>query len=252
MNLILQAIILGIIQGLTEFLPISSSGHLIIFQKLFSSSVFSPVALSLVLHLGTLLALIVYFIRDWKKFLASRSLIWAIILATLVTAVLAFPFKDKIEQSFNQLQLVGMMLIATAIILYLASRYHQGQPLNRVGYQNAIIVGAAQALAVIPGLSRSGITMAFGIFSGLSSSLALQFSFLLAIPTILGSTLLEIQEVASAVMVSFWPLLSGFLAAFLTGLLTIHWLTKFLPLNQKNLIYFAVYCFLLGIIILIF
>lgn len=250
MNIALQAAILGVVQGLTEFLPISSSGHLIIFQKLFTSVTFSPVALSLVLHLGTLLALVVYFIKDWRILLSSKALIWSLILATIITAALILPFKDKIEQSFNNLQMVSIMLIVTSIILYIASHYQRVSSVKDVGWKNSLIIGIAQALAVMPGLSRSGVTIAAGIFSGLSMNTAIQFSFLLAIPTILGSTILEMHEVIQVASFSFWPLLAGFLAAFFTGLIAIRWLVKLLSINQKNLVYFAVYCFIIGLLTL--
>ena len=249
-NLIGLAIILGIIQGLTEFFPISSSGHLVILQSFFPQIQANAVAFDLILHLGTVSALIIYFFKDFKQILASKKLIFNLILASVITAILVLPFKDLVENSFKSPKLAGLMLVATGFILYLASRKTNNTD-EEINYKKSVLIGVGQALAVLPGLSRSGTTISFGIFSGLKSKEAARFSFLLAIPTILGASLLEIKELANLPSVLTLPSLFGFFTSLICGLITIKWLVKILALNQRNLIYFAIYCFGVGILTII-
>jgi len=249
-NLIGLAVILGIIQGLTEFLPISSSGHLVILQSFFPQMQANAIAFDLILHLGTVSALIIYFFKDFKQILASKKLILNVILATALTAILVLPLQNLVENSFRNPKFAGLMLIVTGLILYLAGRKTNNNT-EEVDYKKSCLIGLGQALAVLPGLSRSGTTISFGIFSGLKSKEAIRFSFLLAIPTILGASLLEIKELTSLSSIMSLPCIFGFFSSLIFGLIAIKWLMKILTLNQKNLIYFAVYCFAVGILTII-
>lgn len=250
MSLIIQSIILGIVQGLTEFLPVSSSAHLVIIQNFFPVFKNSAVVFDLILHLGTLLALIVFFFKDFKKILLNKELIINLLIATVITAIIAFPFKNIIEQSFQSIKFAGFMLILTAIILWLASKKRNNND-NEIKPIKAIIIGLGQALAVFPGISRSGITISCGIFSGLKIQEAIKFSFLLAIPTILGAVLIESKNIINISQELILPSIYGLVLSFIFGLIALKWLYKFLSINQKNLIYFALYCFLLGVLTII-
>lgn len=249
-NLVGLAVILGIIQGLTEFFPISSSGHLVILQSFFPQIQTQAVAFDLILHLGTASALIIYFFKDFKQIFTSKKLIFNLVLATALTVILVLPFNNLIESSFRSPKFAGLMLIVTGLILYLASRKTNNTD-EEINYKKSALIGVGQALAVLPGLSRSGVTISFGIFSGLKPKEAIKFSFLLAIPTILGASLLEIKELENLSRVLTLPSLFGFFTSLICGLIAIKWLVKILILNQKNLIYFAIYCFTLGILTII-
>ncbi|NMB92229.1 MAG: undecaprenyl-diphosphate phosphatase [Parcubacteria group bacterium] len=251
MNILLfQAIILGLVQGLTEFLPISSSAHLVIMQEFFPIFKNSAVVFDLVLHLGSVLALLIFFLKDIKQILSSKKLIVNLILATIITVVIVFPFKSIIEKSFQNTKLAGLLLIITAIILFLASQRKNNNQ-EEINPKKAIVIGLGQALAVFPGISRSGTTISFGIFSGLKVKEAFQFSFLLAIPAILGASILETKNVINISPELILPSILGLLISFLVGLIALKWLFKFLSLNQRNLKYFAFYCLVVGILTMI-
>lgn len=246
MDLFIESSFLGILQGLTEFLPVSSSGHLVIAQQFFPRLAEQPLLLSIILHLGTLLALLVFFWSDIKKLFQWPKKILPIVYATIITAVIALPFKNLIEKAFSSPKFAGVMLIITAIILFFASQKKNNQQ-EEVDTKKAIKIGIAQALAILPGISRSGITIAAGIFLGLETLAAFKFSFLLAIPTIAGVGILELSDLRQTsrqLMVSYF---FGFIFAFLSSLWALKFLIKKVSLNQKNLFYFAFYCLFAGL-----
>lgn len=245
-QLILESSFLGILQGLTEFLPVSSSAHLVIAQQFFPRLAEEPLLLDIILHLGTLLALLVFFWRDIKKLFQEPKKLLPIVYATIITAIIAFPFKNLIEQTFSSPKFAGVMLIITAIILFFVSQKKNNQQ-QEIDTKKAIKIGLAQAIATLPGISRSGITIATGIFLGLETLVAFKFSFLLAIPTIASAAILELFDLryaSSQLMSSYF---FGFLFAFLSGLWALKFLIKKVSLNQKNLFYFGLYCFFAGL-----
>jgi len=248
MNLIFQSIFLGIVQGLTEFLPISSSAHLVFFQQFFPLIKEFAIQFDLIFHLGTLFALIVFFFKDLKEILKAKDLILNIIISTIISAILIFPFKNLVEKAFTNYKLAGLMLFLTSLFLFLAS-YKKNNLKEKISFKNSLIIGFFQAFAVLPGISRSGITISSGILSGLDSKIATKFSFLLAIPLIFGAFLLEIKDFSLISHHLIIPLIFGFFFSFLFGLISLKLLTKILSLNQKKLIYFALYCLIFGIII---
>lgn len=245
MQLIFESSFLGILQGLTEFLPVSSSAHLVIAQQFFPRLAEEPLLLDIILHFGTLLASLVFFWSDIKKLFQEPKKLLPIIYATIITVIIAYPFKNLIEKAFSSPKFAGAMLIITAVILFFASQKKNNQK-QEVDTKTAVKIGFSQAIATLPGISRSGITISAGIFLGLETLVAFKFSFLLAIPTIAGAGILELFDLSRAssqLMTSyFW----GFLFAFLSGLWALKFLIKKVSLNQKNLFYFALYCLFAG------
>jgi len=250
--LIKEAIFLGCLQGFTEFLPVSSSGHLVIAQHFLPAISSQPVSLVIVLHLGTLLALILYFRKEWKNILSSPRIIFMIAIASIVTVLLVLPFKSQVENSFSNPRLAGLMLMLTGVLLFSASWVKHNKK-EMVQGKQAIVVGVFQALSVLPGISRSGATISAGIFSGLKSKTALYFSFLTAIPVIFGAAALEARKGMGAIPSHLLlPYGIAFLFSLITGLLAIKWLMQIVSNNQKSLQYFAFYCLLLGLITIVF
>ena len=260
MNL-LNSIILGIIQGLTEFLPVSSSGHLVIFQKLLNFN--EPgIIFEVVVHIATLLAVIIYFRKDvvkliiaifnWKKnrtteIKSYQHLLLFLIIASLVTAVIGFTFKDILESFFDNLFLVGVMLLVTGLILFISDKIKNDKR-DKLNIPASILIGFAQSIAIIPGISRSGSTITTGIFLGLRRELATKFSFLLSIPAILGTGLLKFKEfnqVAHSDGLGFSYLIAGITAA-IVGYFSIAILIKLI--KKARLFYFSIYCWIVGLI----
>jgi len=246
-KLIFQAIFLGILQGLTEFLPVSSSGHLVIAQYFCPQISQSPLILDITLHLGTLLALCLYFRKDLKNMLLNPHTAIPIMVATLVTTAVALPLKPFIEAAFHSPRLACLMLLFTGTFLFFAAKIRNNNR-TQVGWREAVSIGLAQALAVLPGISRSGTTISTGVYLGLTGEMAGRFSFLIAIPAIFGAGLLELKDISTLPSGLFIPYTIGFLSSFLTGLWAIRWLLKILTHTQNKLIYFAYYCWLIGLI----
>ena len=271
MNL-LQSIILGIVQGLTEFLPISSSGHLVLFQNLLGFQE-PQLLLDSALHVGTLVAVCVYFRSDllgiirqscffirglWQgrqrpqdiRRNPGASLALWIIVGTVPTALIGLIFRSTFERAFGSLPFVGCMLMVTGFILIVSYGFQKNpRKIRRLGPLNALVVGAAQGLAIIPGISRSGITIVCGILAGLPREEAARFSFLLSIPAILGALILQLDAEAAA-DVGLLPILAGFLASVLVGLLALKILMTMV--RKGRLAYFAPYCLALGFVVLIY
>lgn len=245
--LILQAIILGILQGLTEFLPVSSSGHLIIMQSFFPELAESPVVLDVILHMGTLLALLIYFWKEIIDILKKPKNIINVVIATLVTGIIVFPFKDYIKSLFSSPKFAVSMLLVTGLILFIASKIKNNKQ-NKVKVSNAILIGIAQAFAVIPGISRSGSTISMGLFSGLKSSVIAEFSFIIAMPIIFGAGVLELRHIDTVNTSLVFPYIFGFIASFVAGLITIKWFISLLKNNANMLKYFSYYLFTVGVL----
>ena len=266
---IIEAIVLGIIQGLTEFLPISSTGHLTVAGKLMNLiSADHPeqwTAFIAVIQLGTLLAILIYFWNDlWKitveflndnfikrKSFTSQSLNsqmgWYIILGSIPVVIIGLGFKDVIEGAFTKnLYVIGSSLIALGVILALAEKIGKfKKELNEIKWYDAIIVGFAQSLALIPGSSRSGTTITAGIFLGFKRETAARFSFLLSVPAILGSGLLQLYKSLEYIDTSGLVTLTiATIASAVSGYLTIGFLLKFLKSNSTFV--FVIYRIVVG------
>jgi undecaprenyl-diphosphatase len=273
MDLYLQAVVMGIVQGLTEFLPISSSGHLIIVPFLFgwSDPFITSLAFSVMLHLGTLAALLIFFRSDWLRLvpagLASirdrsfrgdpdRRLAWLLVAATIPAAIAGFLLSDVLdsrESPFRTETVVAVTLVVGAVILWLADRWGaRTKGVGDVTFPIAIGLGAAQALALVPGISRSGISISAARFAGLDREAAARFSFLMATPITAGAVLFELRKLATGeagVDVSFGPLLVGMGAAFASGMIAIGFLLRYL--RTRSLDIFVAYRLVLAAVVIV-
>ena len=248
---ILQALILGIIQGITEFLPISSSGHLALFQNYFQEV---NVGFDVIVHLATLLAILVFFSKDIIKIIKD-ILIWDtksenfkiavyIIIASIPIALIGFFFRYFIYSLFENLYVVALGFFISGMFLFTASFSKQNKKLN---IKNTFIIGLVQTLALIPGISRSGSTVSTGILQGIDREKAIRFSFLLAIPAMIGANILNFTDLK---VVEVWPFAIGFIAAFFAGLLGIFIFIRYLKLKRFR--WFAYYCWFLSLLTIIF
>lgn len=262
----LQAIILGIIQGLTEFLPISSTAHLILAPWLFGWN--DPgLSFDVVLHLGTLTGIIAFFRRDFHSMLYGMvtnergslgglnhpegRMCWYIVVGTIPAGAAGFFFKNKIETLVRDPYIIAFSLIFFAILLWWSeAKGKKRRKLAHLGLFDALIIGCAQAVALIPGVSRSGITITAGLFRNLERETAARFAFLLSTPIILAGGLLSFLDIYRTGFPynMFWPFFAGFLAAALSGFLAIKYLLIFLSKRRINI--FVYYRILLGIFIL--
>jgi len=256
---LLQALVLGLVQGLTEFVPVSSSGHLVLVPAVLGWAQ-PPLVFVVLLHLGTLVSLLVYFRAELLPMVgiggvpgperaSPRTLLWMVV-ATGVTGVLAFPAKDRVELMFESPSIVAGMLVVTAAVLLAAERLGRGErPLGKVGAKDAVIVGAAQALAVMPGLSRSGMTIASGLLAGLSRQAAARFAFLISMPAIAGAAALSLPHLPDGGWtISLAPCIVGFISAAVSGYVAVGLVMGFV--QQRRLKWFAGYCLLVGVMAL--
>lgn len=263
----LEAIILGILQGLTEFLPVSSSGHLTLAKEIFGIDS-SNLSFEVAVHAATVLSTIVVFRKTiWDlikgffkfKYNAQTEYLLKIGVSMIPILIVGVFFKDYVEQIFGSGALVvGIMLIVTACLLsfsdYMTRKRDKlagdGNEIGKeVGYKEAIIIGIAQSIAVLPGLSRSGTTIATGLICGVKKSAMAQFSFLMVLVPILGEAFLELisgEFAAGASGISAGPLAAGFLAAFISGFLACKWMINIV--RKAKLVYFAIYCAAAGIL----
>jgi len=242
-----QAIFLAIIQGLTEFLPISSSGHLVIFQKLFGLK--PPVLFDILVHVGTLGAIIAYFLKPLLKI--SKHTLLLVIIGTIPAIVVGLFLQRYITQIFDSLKLVGVALLMTAGLLLVSKRF---KLLNRrfkyLKWQDALFVGIFQVLAILPGVSRSGSTIVAGLARKLDRETAFRFSFYLAIPAILGALTLQIPDLIGGQVNYLSQGILGMIIAGAVGYEALKILEKTL-LGAKFWL-FGIYCLVLGIVILLF
>lgn len=261
----IQAIILGVVQGLTEFLPISSTAHLILVPWLFGWS--DPgLAFDVVLHLGTLTGIIAFFWRDFYRMFCGMvfsgntmndltvdgKIGWYIVLGTVPAGLAGMLFKDKVETVLRSPTIIAVTLILFAIFLWWAEqRGKKKRDLAHINILDTIVIGAAQALALIPGVSRSGITITAGLFRDLERATAARFAFLLSTPIILAGGLLSFLDIYKAGFPQgmLWPSFGGFMASAISGFLAIKYLLIFLSRQKVNV--FVYYRILLGIFILL-
>ncbi len=256
----LEALILGVIQGLTEFLPVSSSGHLELTKFIFGNenAPESSMLMTVVLHGATALSTIVIFRKDIIEIFAGLfQFKWneqtkfslKIVLSMFPAAAVGVLLESELEMLFDkQITLVGAMLILTAVLLYFADKAKTTD--KGVSFWSAIIIGVSQAIAILPGISRSGATISTSVLLGIDRGKSARFSFLMVVPLILGKMAKDIASgEISADMGNAMPLLVGFIAAFVVGLLACTWMIKIV--KNSKLTYFAVYCLIVGIIAII-
>jgi undecaprenyl-diphosphatase len=259
---IFQAIFLGIVQGMTEFLPISSSGHLALLEHYFNVTE-AGLAFDILLHVGTLVALITYFFHDWLDMFKAilrperhnrfeRRLFWYLAVATIPGALAGFLLEKKAETIFRAPMRIAILLGIMGIILYLADRFTRHQRrLPGITLTDAILIGLSQALAIMPGVSRSGSTITMGLILGFTRETAARFSFLMSTPIIFGAGLYHgLKLFKDGEIVTFFtlPHILGFFAAVISSYLTIKFLLQFL--QRHTLVIFALYRVLLAAVVL--
>ena len=250
----IQALLLGLIQGLTEFLPVSSSGHLEIGHVLLDVHTDNNLLFAVTVHVATVLSTLVVFRRDIAKLLSglfafqwneSTQYIFKLLFSAIPVLVIGLFFVDQVEQFFTgNLLLVGSMLLVTAGLLAVAHFIKKGD--SEITWGKAFLIGIAQAIAVIPGISRSGATIATGLMAGTKKDEIARFSFLMVLIPILGAAFLDIVggDFSKESSIEALPLIIGFLAAFLSGLLACSLMIKIV--KRGKLIYFAAYCLIIG------
>ena len=262
----LQALILGLVQGLTEFLPVSSSGHLAIGREILGVEAAEDLVFEIMVHVATVLATIIVFRKQiWKllcglfkfKYNDETDYILKICISMIPVFIVGMFFKDKVESMFSSLLVVGLALVVTAMLLFFSDIYGgrgriaARQYRNGIGWWQAFVIGIGQAFAVIPGLSRSGTTISTGLLCGVKRSDVAQFSFLMVLVPILGEAFLDLVggDVASSSVGAF-PLLVGFLAAFVSGLFACKVMIALV--KKAKLRWFALYCAIVGLAVIIF
>jgi len=249
-----QAIFLGILQGVGEFLPISSSAHLAVFPYFFNWS-YQGLSYDVMLHLGTLLAVLSVFWKDWLKIIKQGlthpssddgKLLWYIALASVPGSVAGYLLEDKAETVFREPWVIGLSLLLFSVLIFLADRKAANQKsLPEITWKQVLLIGLAQSLAIIPGASRSGMTIVAALFLGYRRETAARFSFLLSTPIIAGAALLMLPKVSLAQING--PFLAGLAASALFGFLSIRFLLGYL--KTKNLLPFVIYRVLLALVI---
>ena len=255
-----QALLLGVIQGLTEFLPISSSGHLVLGQA--ALGIKEPVLLfDILLHIGTLAAVLAVYgkdvwriLRAWFLALAGRAneeervsarTGWLLILGTVPAALVGVLFKDTIEAAFAAPRLTAYNLLVTGGVLFVSGGKMQGTRKEaQMTWRDALWIGALQAVAILPGISRSGSTIAAGLWAGLDREQAARFSFLLSVPAILGAFVLKARHMGATPADAWTPMAAGTLTAAVVGILSLLWLIQ--VVRRGNIRWFAYYCWAAG------
>lgn len=266
---IIQAIIMGMVQGLTEFLPVSSSAHLVIVPELMG--VKSSLAFDTLLHVGTLVAVVGYFWKDIlamiKAFISSltdifhgnfkqgikedsfKRLTWLVLVGTIPAGLMGVLFKDQFESLFSSITAVGFFLLITGVILWGAewitkrNSENQDKEVKDVTFANSLVIGLFQGFAIAPGISRSGSTIAAGLFLGLDRKLAARYSFLLSIPAILGAALIQAKDIVSFDS-GIGVLIGGFISALIFSYLAVKFMMSYI--QKHSLIVFSYYCWIVG------
>ena len=253
----IEALVLGVVQGLTEFLPVSSSGHLALLGTLFGLSGEENLAFAVVVHAATVLSTICVLWHEVSILLqgvfkfqwnTETQMVSKIVLSMIPVGIVGLFFKKHVEALFGSgLLLIGVMLFVTASLLAF-SYYIKPRQKDEISFKDACLIGLAQACAVFPGLSRSGSTIATGLLLGNNKESVARFSFLMVIIPVLGEAVLDLRKgyfSMESVGISFWVLLCGFTAAFISGLLACRWMIRLL--KNSKLIYFAYYCIVIGL-----
>ncbi|MCE5194636.1 MAG: undecaprenyl-diphosphatase UppP [Nitrospiraceae bacterium] len=247
----IEAIILGIIQGATEFLPVSSTAHLILLPWFFNwSGEVNTLTFDVALHAGTLLALLACFYKDWVEiFSNNRKLLLLLVIGTIPAAILGLLFHHQIENNLRLPAIIAATLIIFAIIMLISEKFRGEKDVKQISLKDAVIIGLCQAIALIPGVSRSGITISAGLFSGMKRDEAARFSFLLSTPAVFGATLLEGKKlVASPDNYDLKLFIVGLAVSAIAGFAVIKFLMHFFRKHTLNV--FVYYRFILAATIL--
>ena len=252
---IIEAIILGVIQGLTEFLPVSSSGHLELAKTIMGDATVGKesMMMTVVLHFATALSTVIIFRKEIAKIIIGLfqfkyndefKFALKIVISMIPAALVGVLFNDEIESFFGgQVMLVGFMLILTGALLFLADKAKNTE--KSVGFGHSIIIGISQAIAILPGISRSGATISTSVLLGIDREKAARFSFLMVVPLIFGKMAKDIKDGAfDEKVMDVLPLSIGFFAAFITGMFACTWMIAIVKKSQLK--YFALYCFMVG------
>jgi undecaprenyl-diphosphatase len=269
-DIVVQALVMGIVQGLTEFLPVSSSGHLILVPYLLGwhDPFIDSLAFSVMLHIATLLALLIYFRADWLRLIPAglaavrdrsfagdpdRRLAWLLAVSTVPAVIAGVLLNDIIETRFREPRLVAVTLVVGAAILWVADRTSsRSRDIDDISFGGALGIGVAQALALVPGISRAGISISAGLFLGLNREAAARFSFLMATPVIAGAGLWELRKVVTGeagVDVPLLALVVGMLGALLAGIAAISVLLRYLRTHPTTI--FVVYRLVLAAVVVV-
>lgn len=264
----LKGIILGIVQGLTEFLPVSSSGHLALLQQVFKVDTDMVLLFTVLLHVGTLVSVFIVYWRDIKDLVIElvltiqdlvnkkglrlderpvRRLGLMIIVASIPTAIMGIAFGDFFDSLYKSIIPIGVGLIFTGVLLYITEKVPTGHTgMDKINYRNAIFIGLIQGVAICPGISRSGSTLFGSLMCRLDREFAVKFVFLISIPSILGSAILEVPKALSEGLPvgSLGPILAGMLAASISGYIAIKTMIKIV--SKKKLTYFSYYVWIVG------
>ncbi len=256
----IEALILGLIQGLTEFLPISSSGHIEIGKVLLDVEAKQNLIFTVLVHGATVFSIIIVFYRDIFSLVKAlfrrgwddeKKYISKLLLSMIPVVIIGLAFEEQIEQFFNgNILLVGIMLIITAILLLLTN--YAKQKHDDISTRHALIIGVAQAIAVFPGISRSGATVSTGLLLGNNKDQVAKFSFLMVLLPIIGANfkkIISLSSIHEPGQIEAMPLAIGFIAAFISGVFACQWMINLI--KKGKLAYFAIYCFLVGSIAII-
>ncbi len=255
-----QSIFLGILQGATEFLPVSSSGHLAIAQYYLAGFTQPGILFDVLLHLGTMVAVVIYFRRDVVALLTSpwnytpegekdRRLLWLLVIGSIPTGIIGLAGKDLATGLFHNMTVVGFCLLVTGGLLFVSERLRaKGTGRTELSIGDALITGTLQGLAILPGISRAGATISGLLLRGVDGDTAARFSFLLALPAVFGATLLSLKDLQSVPTGEIPIYITGTFFALLVGLFSIHFLLAII--RRRRLFLFALYCWAVGAIIL--
>lgn len=254
---VLQALVLGVIQGLGEFLPISSSAHLVLTPWVFGWD--DPgLVFDVALHMGTLFAVVAFFWRDWvelfneavikRRSTQKASLFWYLLIATIPGAVAGYILEEQAETVFRDPLIIAVMLIIMGLILYLVDRRAvKRKNMNGISFADSLLIGLSQAFAIIPGVSRSGVTMTAGRALGLTRQTAARFSFLLSTPIIFGAGVMQLKDIASSdINIAF---ITGVVSSAVVGFLSIGFLLRYL--SERSFTLFVWYRFLIGFAVIV-
>ena len=262
MSDVIKALILGVIQGLTEFLPVSSSGHLEIANELMGSQTLeSDLTMVVLVHVGTAFSILYVFRQDILDLLRGISLttlssadlfILKIGLSMIPALIIGLAMEDQIDALFSgSIMWVGVFLIVTALILYFTPGPDTSQSKTELTWRDSIVVGISQAIAILPGVSRSGMTIATALYSGVSRESAAKFSFLMVLPVIFGKVLLDVVGGDLSVSsVNMWPVIAALVSSFIVGVWACKWMVSIV--KNSKLKYFSYYCAIVGFATILF
>jgi len=249
---LLEALLLGIIQGATEFIPVSSTAHLILFSRVFDSGgVTDSLSFDVALHAGTLLAVVVYFFKDWLNMLISdRRMLFFVIAATVPAGLAGYLLNDVVDAYLRDPFIISFALIIIAIVMIIAEQRGKNREMHEMGLSDSLVIGFSQVLALIPGVSRSGITITAGLFRNMKRESAARFSFLLSTPIIGGAAALHLGKIASGeASFDMSVLVVGVVSSAVSGFIAIRFLMRFF--RKYSLRSFAYYRIALGILIMV-